>query len=1334
MKFKKFLMVLPVLTLSALISFAQTNKYGNPANKKVGVHSGNQVKTVFSNAGVIAQPSTGGPRGAWIYDNNGYIGDISLMVGVESAMGPNADYSNALINKLINSNKDSIFHSVVISDVARPAVAQEEDLAGNRMCFQPKGEFAAAGQKSIALSTNPATWPSRWPDKESDPTDPGWVGSWNGYFGKTPKSDQESYFVMDDQVDHEFNDAPFNYKTLQSDASRKGMGLSVKVRGLQWAQFLAQDCIFWLYEIENFSDNDFNKAVFGLICGTYVGVTGTDDSPQEYNDDASFFDVEYNLVYSWDYPQNNSRNPNWVGKSVGYVGYAFLESPGNQFDGIDNDRDSKLTTTYFTPDDFDTLKGVVLPGSTLITIRRVSVPSGTGTRIIYVRDAVTVPNTPFELQTLGMKKPVTITPGVTVLMEGNVVKKFVPASTGVPAHYEDVINPNALDGIDNDFDGLIDENYFVHYRQYKIDQNGKVLFDKIVPAAYTNYKGYVGLNGDTPDPMIDEGRDDGVDNDGDWDPLNDDVGADGIAETADLGENDGLKTPGEPNFDATDVDESDQIGLTSFNYFQPSNAINLKDDELLWANLSPGLFSTPNNIENGKALFGDDGDFTFGSGYFPLLSKTTERFSFALLYGHDLKHFYKNRRVVQNIYNNNYRFPQPPARPVLKAVSGDKRVTLYWGRVSEESVDPVLKDENGRPVKDFEGYKIYKALDYNFEEIHTLTDGDGQKVGYKPLAQFDIPGNNVLGYFESKSDIFQTSSGYTFYLGDDQVGLAHKYVDEDVTNGVTYYYAVTAYDRGVDTLGILPSECTMIILKDQYGNLSPDPNCAVVVPGAPVAGYSVTSNFEITHKSGSSNSQVGATVVDPKRLADNRLFEVSFQDQSSDGIDNDGDGKSDLNDYDEYLPLTTNYSVKNTTGVVETFTADGSNKYFFASKPAYVIPSEVVVKKVDGSVLDQSQYRVDPNNGFIGSKIGMDSPFTEGSIFTVEYKPYTIYKSPYIPNNPLKQETANRPESDDISFDGVQLNMANSWSFGKIDSSIGFSGDTTSMVMRPSSLEILNKSKLIGLVYTPLPYDYEIETSSDFIGKGVVDDYLKNIFLGTKVDSLPLKFKVKNLTTGKDAKFVYFPKNRGSNVLTNGDAIIVLESIPQKNYNATEPRTVAGETANYKIYRCSKDSSFIYGYLIEFSSKYPVTSIERPMKFKFSAYKPFSAQDKYQFTTFAPKVESAEEAKADMLNIRVVPNPYVAYNSMESPLPPLITSGRGERRIEFRGVPNDATVYIFTSAGDLIRTLYAEGTVHNGTIKWDLKTKENLDVAAGMYFYILESKYGKKEGKIGIIK
>src|SRR5436190_18907003 len=54
------------------------------------------------------------------------------------------------------------------------------------------------------------------------------------------------------------------------------------------------------------------------------------------------------------------------------------------------------------------------------------------------------------------------------------------------------------------------------------------------------------------------------DEDMDWNQDLDDVGADGVAGTHDTGEGDGMPTAGEPNFDQTDLNESDQIGLTGF--------------------------------------------------------------------------------------------------------------------------------------------------------------------------------------------------------------------------------------------------------------------------------------------------------------------------------------------------------------------------------------------------------------------------------------------------------------------------------------------------------------------------------------------------------------------------------------------------------------------------------------------------------------------------------------------------------------------------------------------------------------------------------------------------
>ena len=410
------------------------------------------------------------------------------------------------------------------------------------------------------------------------------------------------------------------------------------------------------------------------------------------------------------------------------VGYAFLESPGNGYDGIDNDGDydsgGDASAPLFQKSSFD---------STLVQV---------GDQIILIdegfnRSRYTIPNRDSVMvKTRGLTK--TIFPGKTFLVEGQ---------------GKELTNENAFDGIDNDFDGLIDENYFLHYNQRRIEPDGTVLFDTINPKAYIDYITEFGIT----NKLIDEKRDDGIDNDNDWNPLYDDLGADGVAETGDYGELDGQPTPGEPNFDQTDVDESDQIGLTSFNYFSPANLYPAKEDEELWEQLKPGYFDVPASISNGEPIAGEDGDFIYGAGYFPLRAGQTERFSVALVYGNDLKDLINNKKTVQDIYNSNYRFPPPPKKPTLTAIPGDNQVTLYWDRVAEESLDPVTKE------KDFQGYKIYRATDPNFNDVRNITDANGLIQGYSTLQQFDKD-DGIHGYFYPSENLFQDTKGYTFFL------------------------------------------------------------------------------------------------------------------------------------------------------------------------------------------------------------------------------------------------------------------------------------------------------------------------------------------------------------------------------------------------------------------------------------------------------------------------------------------------------------------------------------------------------------------------------------------
>ena len=127
--------------------------------------------------------------------------------------------------------------------------------------------------------------------------------------------------------------------------------------------------------------------------------------------------------------------------------------------------------------------------------------------------------------------------------------------------------------IDDNLNGLIDENNGASIELAPgVFEDTYLYFDALSGDGlkYVDYFTGIGLD----NRLIDESREDGIDNDGDWNLATDDVGIDGMPGSGDLGEGDGLPTsgmgtdlPGEPNIDKTDVDESDQIGLSSFYYF-----------------------------------------------------------------------------------------------------------------------------------------------------------------------------------------------------------------------------------------------------------------------------------------------------------------------------------------------------------------------------------------------------------------------------------------------------------------------------------------------------------------------------------------------------------------------------------------------------------------------------------------------------------------------------------------------------------------------------------------------------------------------------------------------
>lgn len=792
---KKLLLLLFILMMalvSADLQAQMSQLHGEFVEIRDGLHAGNLFRTTFYNDGTFGRiQDPPDIAGEWpINSGHLYLIDGNVFVGSEVY-----DRNNELKH---------IFSEVRSTGDGSSGAWSSGDTGpnGEWYTFLPLAGFANADTNKIAMNKWPWAWPSVWPDKIDDPVDPGWPGSWNGYFGKNAyNADEESYFVADDYQNKEFNFYPDD-----NDQERRGLGIRLYVRGFQWANTLVEDALFCLFDLENIGTYDHTKMVFAYKIGNNMGDTET---AVDSNDDMGAFNIEEDIAYLYDYDLVGASG--WGEDPVGYFGGAFLESPGNFVDGIDNDGDGiDGTGPILTEADF-------------------------ASRTLKIGEQVVIIN--YETYE---REVVTLGTDTLKIVAGDRTLKYWAGMTVVE-------QPRDL--VDNNLNGLIDEI------------NGASVGtppDEVFNYLYTGvkYKNYITGEGEDND-LIDERRDDGIDNDHDWNGEFDDLGADGLDFSGDTGEKDGLPTYGEPHFDKTDIDETDMLGLTSFTLYRWED-IPHYEDELVWDATIPGYLDDVMNNDNIELLW--------GSGYFPMKAGSIERFSMGIIAGYDEADLLINKQWVSKAYNENYNFSKAPIVPKVQAIAGDKKVTLIWDDAAESSKDPITGE-------DFEGYRIYRSTDKSWSDMTDVTDGYGYSTYRIPIAQFDLD-NGYSGFAPVGI------KGVHFNLGDD-TGLVHKYVDENVVNGQTYYYAVCSYDRGAPEMSIPPTECSKFISVNTNGDIDIGQNVAIVRPEAPSAGY-VDADFDsskIYKLPGSTTAgQITYEIVNPLAILDGQTYQITFED------------------------------------------------------------------------------------------------------------------------------------------------------------------------------------------------------------------------------------------------------------------------------------------------------------------------------------------------------------------------------------------------------------------------------------------------------------------------
>jgi hypothetical protein len=879
------------------------------------------------------------------------------------------------------------------------------------------------------------------------------------------------------------------------------------------------------------------------------------------------------------------------------------------------------------------------------------------------------------------------------------------------------------DGEDNDDDGLLDE---------KRDNEARMLVDGITNPHLVNLDkflaAYLYKESDLHEHWdADEDQDwvpyTDVNGNGQWDegePVNDDVGLDGIApgELHYPGPDaDGTEANGkpdlnigsnlsEPNFGPTDVSESDMLGLTTFRMW---GIVNPHNDNWFWNDLWMWAQVAADSLEPFNGAMGNIVQL-FATSVFPLYKGRAERISIAEIHSFDyarnlhppyeLPGLFILKDMVQVIYERDYRFVNPPKMPTLTAVPGDGYVVLMWDDVADTKTrEPFLNGEN-----DFEGYRLYRSTDPNMGDIYGITDGFGSPSLKKPIFCCDIV-DGKSGFAEYGI----TGKGEIQYLGEES-GICHSWIDRNVQNGRTYYYALVAYDYGIEPeqltgttnirfkeagiKGIAPAENNFTVEVDAVFNpIAQSKNVAIVTPAPVSAGYSLTADMSVDMA-----YALGTGVITPKIIAKDAVkndhsYAIKFDCNygSMDKIANHPHSRvystSSLYVYDVTSGTEANDKPVYEDEIEETENAVGYYKGPF-NYHTILVPHDTA----------EGVWTIQPMSvGSQGIQTGVFDGLVLNVILPYQNARYAPQKSGWLDGNaPIKVYRSdfflrNFPWKYEIVFAGDKAVYR-----GRCESAQAVKG--------LDGGNITEGDVLVGPEYS---YNFYVRNSS-FVAQDLYTMLEHNAIRPAEIER-------------------YLPMYDWDDGYERMD-LAVWDINSSGVFEKEHDYILVGILNN-------RDRWIATIFSLDFSNL--PDNLPTSGTYRVDFERPFYYTDSITFTVNMNEQVNKVILENTLENIRVVPNPYIVSSLFEPPYP-LNRSGdlNQPRRLMFTHVPAKCTIKIFTVSGVFIDEIQVDNEPQNGIIHWDMLTREGLEIAPGIYLYHVKTQLTGKEkmGKIAIIK
>ncbi|MBK7107044.1 MAG: hypothetical protein IPH62_17360 [Ignavibacteriae bacterium] len=857
----------------------------------------------------------------------------------------------------------------------------------------------------------------------------------------------------------------------------------------------------------------------------------------------------------------------------------------------------------------------------------------------------------------------------------------------------------AYDALDNDDDGIIDEKRDNSAGQivgsmYHISDLNKFL------TAYNlkeedlkehfegdedqDWRDGNDLNSDGDYSYFDEGKQLWFPDEGET--AGDDVGLDGVGPTdlnyagPDEGEcnhvPDYIEGIGcEPNFAVTDISESDMLGLTTFRLSSYSER-----ESNFWYPIHDKEFFNYLDSKQLDEFTGTDPssiDLLFSSSKFPLYKGRTERISQAMLHAYEnIATLISPGHKAPNLYN-------------LKKIAQIIYESDY--RFAQPPKIPTLSATaaDGKVILTWND-----AADKLTREpfLKNINDFEGYKLyrsSDKLFSDAEIV-TNSQGIKMFKTPLYQCDlidsilghanygvvGGAEFYLGDD-TGISHYFIDESVQNGRTYYYALVAYDYGIPDIGngIAPAENNIVMELDESEEIiRMGENIAVVTPHQKAAGFQDPS-ITLNSSSTIGNASVIPTIFDYSKIIPGHTYKVKFS------VDTLGYLKKNERDRSRLDLVIVN---------------NGLSVYDKSENDRLVYKEDI-----SNFPLQNIIFRDDRNINYLN---GLTTP---------------VVANFYTPNNIFTD-----------NFEGIQLSLQNLNGYLPVSvnqplPSTGINESKTGWIVGKSDIRI----EASFFEYYGFPYEYQIVFTDNPLA------YRNRINKRTGINNIEMSGEANYLF---DQTFTYYVTNQSAlAIIGKIDTLeMVVEDINGNGtYEMLEDKVLVGHAVIREIGGQQLISWGGTVFAIDFREVRDENGLPKAGDiYKYEFNRPFRASDSIEFTVNGGGALEGSVLNEDMEKIKVVPNPYIMTNSMEAAVANKFLNQR--RRIMFTHIPSECEIKIYTASGVLVDEIEVENTSSNGIVHWDLLSKEDLEIAAGMYIYHIKSKLTGKEkiGKFAVIK